>query len=119
MAACHVGYPVSASIYTTSRACASSLQAITSIADSIALGRFDCGIGAGRERMTRNYGSKAVPVDFWPALRKSPVKEARDCIMAMGSTSENVAERYGISRQNQDDFAMKSHTKASKTQRKG
>ena len=119
MATCHVGYPVSTSIYTTNRACASSLQAITGIADSITLGRFDCGIGAGMESMTRNYGSKAIPVDLWPALRNSPVKEARDCIMAMGSTSENVAERYGISRQDQDDFAVESHRRASKAQREG
>ena len=119
MAACHVGYPKSTSLHTTNRACASSLQAITSIADSIALGHIDCGIGAGMESMTRNYGSKAVPVDLWPALRDSPVKEARDCIMAMGMTSENVAERYGITREDQDTFAAESHRKASRAQKEG
>lgn len=119
MAACHVGYQDATSIYTTNRACASSLQAITTIADSIALGRIECGIGAGMESMTRNYGSRAVPVELWPALRVSPAKAARDCIMAMGVTSENVAERYGITREDQDMFAAESHRKASRAQKDG
>ena len=119
MALCHVGYSNSTSVYTTNRACASSLQAITNVADSIALGRIDCGIGAGMESMTRNYGSKAIPVDLWPTLGQSPVKDARDCIMPMGVTSENVAERYGITREDQDAFAADSHRKASKAQTGG
>lgn len=119
MAACHVGYPHTTSLHTVNRACASSLQAITTIADAIAVGRIDCGVGAGMESMSRNYGSKAVPVELWPELRNSPSKEARDCIMAMGMTSETVAERYGVSRGDQDEFAAESHRKASKAQREG
>ena len=119
MALNHVGYPSSTSLYTVNRACASSLQAITSIADSISVGRIDVGIGAGMESMTRNYGSKAVPTQLWPELKESRAKDARDCIMPMGITSENVAERYGISRADQDAFAAASHTRASKTQKDG
>ena len=119
MALNHVGYPSSTSLYTVNRACASSLQAITTIADSIALGRIDVGIGAGMESMTRNYGLKAVPTELWPELEKSGVKDARDCIMPMGITSENVAERYGISRADQDSFGAASHTRASKAQEEG
>lgn len=119
MAAFYVGYPKSTSLYTNNRACASSLQAITSIADSIALGRIDCGIGGGMESMTKNYGSKAVPMQLWPELRDSPVKDGRDCIMAMGMTSENVAERYNITREDQDTFAADSHRKASRAQLEG
>ena len=52
-------------------------------------------------------------------LKESPVKEARDCIMAMGMTSENVAERYGVSRKDQDAFGADSHRKASEAQKKG
>lgn len=116
MALNHVGYPSSTSLYTVNRACASSLQAITTIADSIAVGRIDVGVGAGMESMTRNYGSKAVPTQLWPELKRSGVKDARDCIMPMGITSENVAERYGINRADQDAFAAASHTRASQAQ---
>lgn len=119
MALNHVGYPSSTSLYTVNRACASSLQAITTIADSISVGRINIGIGAGTESMTRNYASKAVPTDLWPELKSSPVKEARDCIMPMGITSENVAERYNISRADQDAFGALSHTRASLAQKSG
>ena len=119
MALIHVGYPSSTSLYTVNRACSSSLQAIISIADAIAVGRIDVGIGAGMESMTRNYNSKAVPTVLWPELRNSPVKDARDCIMTMGMTSENVAKRYGVSREDQDAFAAFSHEKASEAQRSG
>ena len=119
MALNHVGYSSSASLYTVNRACASSLQAITTIADSISVGRIDMGIGAGMESMTKNYGSKAVPTQLWPELKESPVKDARDCIMPMGITSENVAERYGISRADQDAFGAASHNRASKAQKEG
>ena len=119
MAACHVGYPKTTSLHTVNRACASSLQAITAVADAITTTRIDCGVGAGMESMTRNYGSKAVPVELWPELRDSSSKEARDCVMAMGMTSENVAERYGVTREEQDEFAVSSHRKASKAQKEG
>ena len=119
MALNHVGYPASTSLFSVNRACASGLQAVTSIADGIALGRIDAGIGAGMESMTRNYGSKAIPTVLWPRLRDSPVKDARDCIMSMGITSENVAQRYGVSRGDQDAFAVASHMKASKAQKDG
>lgn len=119
MALNHVGYSSNTSLYTVNRACASSLQAITTVADSIAVGRIDVGIGAGMESMTRNYGSKAVPTQLWPELKESGVKDARDCIMPMGITSENVAERYGISRADQDAFGAASHNRASKAQKDG
>lgn len=119
MALNHVGYPNSTCLSTVNRACSSSLQAITSIADSIAVGRINMGIGAGMESMTRNYESKAIPTVLWPELKTSPVKDARDCIMSMGLTSENVAERYKISRADQDTFGAASHNKASKAQQSG
>ena len=119
MALNHVGYPASTSLHTVNRACSSSLQAITTIADGIAVGRINMGIGAGMESMTKNYGSKAVPTQLWPELKESEVKEARDCIMPMGITSENVAERYGVSRMDQDAFGAVSHQRASKAQKEG
>lgn len=119
MAMNHVGYPNSTAFYTINRACSSGLAAITSVAHSISMGMIDVGIGGGMESMTRNYGSRAIPVDLWPELKNSPVKDARDCIMPMGLTSENVAERYGVSRADQDDFAVASHQRALKAQQEG
>ena len=119
MAACHVGYPSTVAFQTVNRACSSGLSAITGIAHSIALGQIDIGVGGGMESMSKNYGSRAIPTSLWQDLKDSPVKDARDCIMSMGITAENVAERYGVSRQEQDEFAAKSHQKAAKAQSEG
>ena len=119
MAAAHVGFPVSTSVHTVNRACASSIQSLTSIADSIAVGRIDVGIAGGMESMTRNYGSKAIPTELWPDLKSSEIREARDCILPMGVTSENVARRYGVGRKEQDEFAVGSHRRAAQAREKG
>lgn len=119
MAANHVGIPTTTSFSTTNRACASGLSAITNIANSIAVGQIDVGIAGGMESMTRNYGSRAIPTELWHELKDSPVKEAKDCIMSMGITSENVASRYGVSRQDQDAFAAQSQLRAAKAQKEG
>lgn len=119
MAANHVGIPTTTSFSTVNRACASGLSAITSIANSIAVGQIDVGIAGGMESMTRNYGSRAIPTELWPELRESSVKEAKDCIMSMGITSENVAERYGVSRADQDAFAAQSQRRAAEAQAAG
>ncbi|KAI5464865.1 Thiolase, N-terminal domain-containing protein [Mariannaea sp. PMI_226] len=119
MAMNHVGYPNSTSLYTVNRACSSSLQAIAAISNQIQVGAIDAGIGGGMESMTRNYGSRAIPVDVWPELKNSPNHHARDCIMPMGLTSENVAERYGVSRADQDALAAESHKRASHARSEG
>ena len=119
MAACHVGYPNTVAFQTVNRACSSGLSAITGIAHAIALGQIDIGVGGGMESMSKNYGSRAIPTSLWQDLKESPVKDARDCIMSMGITAENVAERYGVGRQEQDEFAARSHQKAAKAQQDG
>ena len=119
MAQNHAGFPATTAFHTINRQCSSGLAAITSIAHSIAIGSIDVGIGAGMESMTRNYGSRAIPTVLWPELKESPDKDARDCIMPMGITSENVASRYGVSRAEQDAFAARSHQKAAKAQSTG
>jgi acetyl-CoA acyltransferase 1 len=119
MAMNHVGYDTKAtSFYTVNRACSSGLQAITNVAQSIATGMISVGIGAGMESMTRNYGSRAIPTVLWPELKDSH-PDAKDCIMPMGLTSENVAERYNVSRADQDAFAVRSHQKALRAQQEG
>ncbi|PMB66905.1 3-ketoacyl-CoA thiolase B, peroxisomal [Beauveria bassiana] len=119
MALNHAGFPVSTTLYTVNRACASSLQAVAAVAADIRAGTISAGIAAGMESMTRNYGSRAVPQDVWPALRDSEEKNVRDCVMPMGLTSENVAERYGVSRHDQDAFAVESHRRAAAARASG
>ncbi|KAB5566085.1 acetyl-CoA acetyltransferase [Coniochaeta sp. 2T2.1] len=119
MAMNHVGYPNETSLYTVNRACSSSLQSISLIAAQIRTGMISVGVGAGMESMTRNYGSRAIPVDLWPELKESPNKDARDCIMGMGLTSENVAKRYGVGRKEQDEYAVESHRRAAKARENG
>ncbi|KAI0129699.1 Thiolase, N-terminal domain-containing protein [Xylariales sp. AK1849] len=120
MAMNHVGFPNSTSLYTVNRACSSSLQSVAAIAAQLRTGMIEgAGIAAGMESMTRNYGSRAIPVNLWPALKDSPSQDAKDCIMPMGLTSENVAERYGVSRKEQDEFAVESHRRAARAQAEG
>lgn len=119
MAQLHAGFHPRTSFCTVNRQCSSALAAITMVGNSIATGAIDVAVGAGMESMTRNYGSRAIPTVLWPELTNTENKDARDCIMPMGITSENVAGRYGISREEQDAFAVNSHLKASKAQMDG
>jgi acetyl-CoA acyltransferase 1 len=119
MAQLHAGFSERTALHTVNRACSSGLAAVTSIAHMISVGAIDVGVGAGMESMTRNYGSRAIPTQLWEELKKSPVQDAQDCIMPMGLTSENVAKRYGVSREDQDAFAVESHRRASKAQMSG
>lgn len=119
MAQLHAGFDNRTAFHTINRQCSSGITAITAIAHSIAVGQIDVGVGAGMESMTRNYGSKAIPTVLWSELRESSIKDSRDCIMPMGITAENVAQRYDVSRADQDAFAVNSHAKASKAQKEG
>jgi acetyl-CoA acyltransferase 1 len=119
MALNHAGFPNSTTFHTVNRQCSSSLQAITHISHSIMVGQIDVGLAGGVESMSRNYGSRGVPTDVSPALLSSTIKDARDCLMPMGITSENVAERYKVDRKSQDEYAVRSHSRASQAQKEG
>lgn len=119
MALNHYGFPNSTTFHTVNRQCSSSLQAITHISHAIMAGQINVGLGGGVENMSRNYASRGVPQDVSPWLRNSENKHARDCLMPMGMTSENVAERYGIGREAQDGFALESHRRAEKARESG
>lgn len=119
MALNHAGFPNSTTFHTVNRQCSSSLQAITHIAHSIMVGQVDVGLAGGVESMSRNYSSRGIPTDVSPTLVESNVKDARDCLMPMGITSENVAERYGVDRKSQDEYAVRSHGRASRAQKEG
>lgn len=113
------GFPNTTTFHTVNRQCSSSLQAITHISHSIMAGQIDVGLAGGVESMTRNYSSRGIPVDVSPTLKESPVKDARDCVLPMLKTSENVAQRYGIGRKEQDEFAAESQRRASEAQKSG
>lgn len=115
MAMFTAGFPETVPIQAINRQCSSGLQAVATIANAIACGQIDGGIGAGVESMTLgggvSKGSKAAPppVDLNAIMAN---KLARECLVPMGVTSENVAARYGITRKMQDDMAVLSNNKA-------
>lgn len=113
------GFPNSTTFHTMNRQCSSSLQALTHIAHSILVGQNDVGMAGGVESMTRNYTTRGIPADVSPLLKESPIKAARDCLMPMLKTSENVATRYNVSRRDQDEFAVESQRRASQAQKSG
>ncbi|XP_071383697.1 3-ketoacyl-CoA thiolase, peroxisomal isoform X1 [Centroberyx affinis] len=109
------GFPDSVPVYTVNRQCSSGLQALFNIAGAIRSGSIDMGLACGVESMSlRSIGS---PGDVSSRLMDND--KARDCIIPMGITSENVAERFGVSREKQDAFALSSQQKASKAQNAG
>ncbi|KAJ7684800.1 acetyl-CoA acetyl transferase [Mycena polygramma] len=117
MAALHAGIPNTAAVNTVNRQCSSGLTAISQIANEIKTGMIDIGIGAGVESMTKGYGAAAMPPDYSEVVLST--KEAADCLIPMGITSENVAADYNISRDVQDAFAASSFQKAAKAQKEG
>ncbi|KAM0792293.1 hypothetical protein ACM66B_004983 [Microbotryomycetes sp. NB124-2] len=119
LASLDAGFPIESGFKAVNRQCASSLQSVTDIATSIQAGMIDCGIAAGVEHMTRDYGTRAIPVNISPYIKKSHSQDAQDCLMPMGITSENVAAEYGYTREQQDEFACASHAKAKAAQDKG
>lgn len=99
------GFPFDVPGYTVNRHCASSLQAIASAAYSIYYGSCDVVIAGGIEVMSR------VPMRGFK-FSPNPRLSGTDAYIPMGLTAENVAQRYAISREEQDAFALDSHKKA-------
>ena len=116
MAALHAGIPIETSINTVNRQCSSGLTAINQIANEIKAGEIDIGIGAGVESMTHGYGARAA---VEPADEVLENKDAEDCLIPMGITSENVAKEWNISRATQDAFAARSFAKAAAANKAG
>jgi len=107
MIALGAGLPNTSSAVTVNRFCSSGLQTISSIAERIMVGAIDAGIGGGVESMSMipMGGHNALPS---PAL----VGTRPDLYISMGLTAENVAQRFEISREDQDAFALESHRRA-------
>ncbi len=102
------GLPNTVSGMTINRFCSSGLQAVAIAADRIRLGEGDVMIAAGTESMSMvpMTGNK-------PSLNPAIFDDENVSIAyGMGITAENVAKRWNISREAQDEFAAKSHSKA-------
>ncbi|XP_024974541.1 3-ketoacyl-CoA thiolase 2, peroxisomal-like [Cynara cardunculus var. scolymus] len=108
MAAIYAGFPDTVPIRTVNRQCSSGLQAVADVAAYIKAGFYDIGIGAGVESMSIDSIGPISKVN--PKVDK--FAQARDCLLPMGITSENVAQRFGVTRQEQDRAAVESHKRA-------
>ncbi|KAI8003678.1 3-ketoacyl-CoA thiolase 2, peroxisomal [Camellia lanceoleosa] len=108
MAAFYAGFPETVPIRTVNRQCSSGLQAVADVAAAIKAGFYDIGIGAGLESMTSNAMAWEGSVN----PRVKTMAQAQNCLLPMGVTSENVAHRFNVTRQEQDQAAVDSHRKA-------
>ncbi|RMG61442.1 MAG: acetyl-CoA C-acyltransferase [Deltaproteobacteria bacterium] len=107
IAAFKAGLPVDVPAMTVNRFCSSGLQTIAIGADRIRTGFADLVIAGGTESMTMvpMGGNK---VSFNPDL----IENYPEVYMPMGLTAEEVAKKFSISRQDQDEFALRSHKNA-------
>jgi 3-oxoadipyl-CoA thiolase len=122
MAALLAGLPVSVAGATINRLCGSSLQAINSAAQSIAFGENDVAIAGGVESMTRapyvltkaeaSFDRNQQMFDTVLGWRMVNPKMPERWTISLGETAENVAERYGVTREAQDEFALRSQQRA-------
>lgn len=111
------GVPAQVPFIAINRQCSSGLMAIGDIANKIYKGEIKCGLAAGVESMSNNYGPSAIPNISDEILEVN--KNAKDCLLPMGSTSENVNDQFHIGRREQDEFAAWSYQKAESAQAKG
>ena len=126
MALLLAGLPVTVAGQTINRLCGSGMQAVASAAQAIKAGEGDVFIGGGVESMTRAPFVMAKPAVGFPRgevrmfdttlgwrFTNPALAEAYEPF-SMGETAENVAERFDITRAEQDQFALRSHRLASK-----
>ena len=125
VAAIDAGLPVGTPCLTVNRLCGSGLQAIVSAAQHILLGDTDVVLGGGAESMSR--AAYFLPAGRWgQRMGDGTVVDAMTGALHdpfghghMGVTAENIAARYGITREAQDAFAMESHKRAANAHAKG
>jgi 3-oxoadipyl-CoA thiolase len=131
MAALIAGLPDSVPGVTVNRLCASGLEAANQAARAVKLGDYELALAGGVESMTRAPLVALKPERGFPrgALELAdttigwrfinPRLAAMYSTESMGETAENVAERYGIAREDQDAFALRSHERALAAQEAG
>ncbi|MEK8028107.1 acetyl-CoA C-acyltransferase family protein [Pseudaquabacterium rugosum] len=119
IAAVNAGLPKETPAFNVNRLCGSGLQAIVSAAQAITLGDCEVAIGAGAETMSRGgylmpaarFGARMGDtqlLDLMTGALHDPFHKIH-----MGITAENVAEQFGISREQMDALAVQSHQRAS------
>ncbi|MDI2585584.1 thiolase family protein [Psychrobacillus sp. NEAU-3TGS] len=124
------GLPVEIPGYTIHRQCGSGVQAVNSAAQQIQTGLSDIIIAGGAESMSTapyyvnsvRFGTKSGDVSLKdPNTASQPGSQPRETYgdLNMGITAENVAEKYGISREAQDEFALSSQEKTKNAIEKG
>ncbi|AMA73311.1 MULTISPECIES: acetyl-CoA C-acetyltransferase [Aneurinibacillus] len=110
----YAGLPTTVPAFTINRFCSSGLQSIAIAAEKIMCGFADVVIAGGVESMSH------VPMTGYKlAPHPEIVEKYPEIYISMGHTAENVAERFGISREEQDRFAVASHAKAAAAIREG
>jgi len=120
VAAIEAGVPPGTPCLTVNRLCGSGLQAIVSAAQHILLGDCDIAVAGGAESMSRaayflpsgRWGQRmgdAAVVDAMTGALHDPFGHGH-----MGVTAENIAAKYGFTREQQDQFAVESHKKAAR-----
>ncbi len=114
------GMPVTVPATTVNRYCASSLQTIRMAFHAIKHGEGDVFVAAGTESTTRTMGKGFEASDLNPRfLDDSSGDFINHVYIPMGNTAENVAARYGITRERQDEFAKRSQDRAVEAQKNG
>lgn len=101
------GFPLTTAGQTVNRFCASGLQSIASAANAIMAGQARCIVAGGLENMSKVQMHRVAIIPDSVSFASYP-----DNFDTMGITAENVAEKYGISRERQDAFSCESHRKA-------
>src|SRR5919205_1073390 len=125
VAALEAGIPVGTPCLTVNRLCGSGLQAIVSAAQHLMLGDCDIAVAGGAESMSRaayflpagRWGQRmgdAAVVDAMTAALHDPFGHGH-----MGVTAENIAAKYGFTRQQQDEYSIESHRRAANALEKG
>lgn len=112
------GFPDTTSAASINRLCSSGLEAIATAADKIRANSIQIAIAGGVESMSQYEMMNMIEVDkINDAVFEHA--QARNCLMGMGETSENVAAAYKIPREKQDQMAVDSHLKAAQAQKSG
>lgn len=120
VAAIRAGIPVTSPAFTINRLCASGMQAIGSAVQQIAFGQADIVVAGGTENMSlaplyirgARFGGDNVQIFDSNRENGQQPQEIYGPNLSMGMTAENVAERFNISREDQDKFAVESQRRA-------
>lgn len=130
MAVLLAGLPDTVPGATVNRLCASGMEAVTTAARMIAAGEADIVVAGGSESMSRAPFVLPRPDEALPRALETydtrlgwrlthPRMAELHGVLAMGETAEEVAERYGVARADQDAFALRSHRNAAEARAKG